>query len=99
MGEIVTFWLVQNCAKIIANLGDEKPMLRRLVLRICITFHVFSRKKRINMTLRSMKVVWVWRTSAMSYPETTSLYFLISQKSFQLFLVFSEMNPSCSFPF
>merc|ERR1711966_320686 len=27
--EIVTFWLVQNCAKEIANLGGEKPMTKK----------------------------------------------------------------------
>jgi len=27
--EVVTFWLVQNYAKIFANLGDEKPMRKK----------------------------------------------------------------------
>ena len=54
--------------------------LCRLVLCILHTM-LFSRKKRMKMPWRMMKVVWQI-LSAMSYPEITSLYFHNSKKSF-----------------
>ena len=63
------------------------------------TYHDFSRKKRMKMPGKMMKVVW--QIYAASYPEITSFYFLNSKKNIPalLFLVFSEMNRPCQFPF
>merc|ERR1711966_271494 len=51
--------------------------LRRLVL--CILHSIFFAKKNNKNAAKNYEGIVVWRTSAVSYPETTSLHFFNSK--------------------